>query len=92
MSAKKVRLKTMDSVYQEQILDHFHNPRNSGTLKSATHTADAKNPACGDKLHMELFVKNDTIEDIMFSGEGCAISQAAASLLTEQIKKQKVSF
>ncbi len=76
------------SLYQDCILDHYRNPRNHGTLLRATHRASTNNPVCGDKLQMDLIVKNDIIEDARFSGAGCAISQASASLLTETLKKK----
>lgn len=78
------------SIYQNLILDHYRNPRNQGELKSHTHTAEANNPTCGDKLGMQILVKNDTIAEVSFSGSGCAISQASASLLTEYIKGKPV--
>lgn len=78
------------SLYQDLILDHYRNPRNQGELKGATHEAEASNPTCGDKLGMQIFVKNDIIEGVKFSGSGCAISQASASLLTETIKGKSV--
>lgn len=78
------------SLYQDLILDHYRNPRNHGTLASATHSAQANNPTCGDRLQMDIIVKNDIIEDVKFSGSGCAISQASASLLTESVKKRTV--
>lgn len=79
------------SIYQELILDHYRNPRNYGDLKNATHSAETNNPTCGDKLEMQILVKNGTIENVRFSGSGCAISQASASLLTEAIKKKPVA-
>lgn len=78
------------SLYQDLILDHYRNPRNQGVLKGATHSADASNLSCGDKLRIDIIVKNDMIEDVRFSGSGCAISQASASLLTESIKKMTI--
>ncbi|HCJ45923.1 MAG: SUF system NifU family Fe-S cluster assembly protein [Candidatus Moranbacteria bacterium] len=78
------------SLYQDLILDHYRNPRNQGTLKNATHSADAANLSCGDKLHIDIIVKNDIIEEVKFSGSGCAISQSSASLLTEHIRKHTV--
>lgn len=78
------------SIYQELILDHYRNPRNYGVLLNATHHAEASNPVCGDKLQMDIIIKNDIIEDVQFSGAGCAISQASASLLTEYVKKKSV--
>jgi nitrogen fixation NifU-like protein len=74
------------SIYQDLILDHYRNPRNQGELKNATHSAKASNPTCGDTLGMQILVKNDIIGDVRFSGSGCAISQASASLLTEHVK------
>jgi len=74
------------SLYQDLILDHYRNPRNAGTLPHPTGSADAINLSCGDKLHMDIALKNDKILDIRFSGSGCAISLAAASLLTEHVK------
>lgn len=79
------------SLYQDLILDHYRNPRNQGRLAKATHHAEANNPTCGDKLQMDILVKNDIIEDVRFSGSGCAISQASASLLTEYVKKKPVT-
>lgn len=79
------------SLYQETILDHYRNPRNFGSLAKATHQADVLNPTCGDKLRMDIIVKNDTIEDIRFSGAGCAISLASASLLTEKVEKMPIA-
>jgi len=78
------------SLYQEVILDHYRNPRNQGNIKNATHSAHASNISCGDKLHIDIIVKNDIIEDVRFLGSGCAISQASASLLTETIKKMPI--
>ncbi len=79
------------SLYQDLILDHYRNPRNHGSLENPTHRGEAKNPTCGDELHMDIQVKNDTIVDVGFTGAGCAISQASASLLTEHVKGRKVS-
>lgn len=76
------------SLYQNLILDHYRNPRNHGVLKKATHHGIGNNPTCGDTLQMDIIVKNDIIEDVKFSGAGCAISQASASLLTEYVKKK----
>lgn len=78
------------SIYQDLILDHYRNPRNQGILKDATHSAEAANLSCGDKLHIDIIIKNDIIEDVRFSGSGCAISQASASLLTESVKKMPI--
>ena len=80
----------MDDFYRDFILDHYRNPRNFGHLASATATAEDINPLCGDEIRMELDVKNGVVGDVRFSGKGCAISQASASMLTEEIKGMKV--
>ena len=77
----------MDDFYKEYILDHYRNPRNFGHLEKPTAVAEDLNPLCGDKIKMELLVGADgKIADVRFSGKGCAISQASASMLTESIK------
>lgn len=79
------------SVYQDFIIDHYRNPRNYGTLKNPTGHAEIFNPSCGDKLQMDIIVKNDIIQDVKFSGSGCAISQASASLLTDFVKGKRLT-
>ncbi|HEV8021345.1 MAG TPA: SUF system NifU family Fe-S cluster assembly protein [Candidatus Lustribacter sp.] len=77
----------MDDFYKEYILDHYRNPRNFGHLDNPTAKAEDLNPLCGDKIAMELLVGPDgKIADVRFTGKGCAISQASASMLTESIK------
>ena len=77
----------MDDFYKEYILDHYRNPRNFGHLDHPTAVAEDLNPLCGDKIQMELLVGDDgKISDVRFSGKGCAISQASASMLTESLK------
>jgi nitrogen fixation NifU-like protein len=77
----------MDDFYKEYILDHYRNPRNFGHLDNPTAVAEDLNPLCGDKIQMELSVGADgKIDDVRFSGKGCAISQASASMLTETLK------
>lgn len=79
------------TLYQDQILDHYRNPRNYGSLHRPTHQADARNPTCGDSLHMDIIVQNDTITHVKFTGSGCAISQASASLLSEELRGKRVA-
>lgn len=77
----------MDDFYRENILDHYRDPRNSGTLDNATHTHEEHNPLCGDVIRIDLHVNEDNvIDEIAFEGRGCAISQASASMLTEMIQ------
>ena len=74
-------------LYQEIVLDHGKNPRNKNKLKSFNKEAKGHNPLCGDKIHIFLKLDNDKkVEDISFEGEGCAISIASASIMTETIK------
>jgi len=73
----------MDSIYKEEIIDHYKNPRNFGNLDAADVHVEANNPLCGDRLSMDLHLKDGVVEDVRFSGRGCAISQASASMLTE---------
>lgn len=77
----------MDDFYKENILDHYRNPRNAGTLEDATHTHEENNPLCGDVIRIDLHVNADNVIDkVAFQGKGCAISQASASMLTEMIE------
>lgn len=77
----------MDDFYKENILDHYRHPRNAGHLENPTHTHKEHNPLCGDIIQMDLHVNDDNIIDrVAFSGRGCAISQASASMLTEMIE------
>lgn len=76
----------MDDLYREVILDHYRNPRNKGVLDDPSHTFQDDNPLCGDRIRIDLLVNDkDIIEQVRFSGEGCAISQASASMLTEML-------
>ena len=75
----------MADIYREQILDHSRHPRNFGTLENADITYEDTNPLCGDRVRIDVKVADGKIADIKFSGRGCAISQAAASMLTEMM-------
>lgn len=77
---------TAEELYQEIILDHYRNPQNYGTLREANAEASDVNPLCGDVISMTLKINGEKIEDVRFTGAGCAISQATASMLTEEIK------
>ena len=83
----------LKELYQEIILDHGKNPRNKGKCEGYTNDAKAHNPLCGDKIHIYLKLNNEKkIEDLSFVGEGCAISLASASILTELTKGKDLSF
>jgi nitrogen fixation NifU-like protein len=91
-AATALKADELRELYRELILDHARHPRHFGKLQSATHTASGINPLCGDRL--EIFLKLDDgkrIEDASFEGEGCAISVASASLLTDTVIGMQVS-
>jgi nitrogen fixation NifU-like protein len=80
----------MRELYQATILDHNKRPRNTGRVERADGEADGHNPLCGDKLHVSLRRGADgAIEDVRFEGEGCAISRASASLMTEAVRGRR---
>ena len=77
----------LEELYQEVILDHARRPRNFGELADATVTVHGDNPACGDEIHLRLRLDRDgTLQDVKFTGHGCAISQASASMMTTKLK------
>jgi nitrogen fixation NifU-like protein len=81
----------MDQLYREQILEHYKKPRNWGELDDPDFEFEDNNPLCGDVLKVQLKVDDaGVVEDLRFSGAGCAISQAAASLVSEEIRGMKV--
>ena len=83
----------LKELYQEIILDHGKNPRNKGKCTGYNHDAKAHNPLCGDKIHVYLKInKDNNIADISFEGEGCAISLASASILTDTIKGKDLNL
>lgn len=71
------------NMYREHILDHYQHPRNRGPLAGADVTVEEANPVCGDRLKLMYKLEGDRVSELKFEGEGCAISQAAASMLTE---------
>lgn len=76
----------LDALYQEVILDHNRRPRNFHPMEHASCSADGKNPNCGDQLTVWLKVEDDRVADVSFQGQGCAISKASASMMTDAIK------
>jgi nitrogen fixation NifU-like protein len=77
-----------DQMYREVILDHYKNPRGHGLIEDADATAEGQNPLCGDEvsIYVAFGEDGDTIDEVKFSGRGCAISQAATSMLTELVR------
>ena len=76
----------MDDLYRDYILEHYRRPHNFGQLDGATTSQEGANPLCGDRITMQLRVRGGVIDGVGFTGRGCAISQASASLLTDEIK------
>ena len=76
----------LDSLYREVILDHYKNPRGHGVIDGADAEAEGQNPLCGDEVSIAVAFDGDTIADVKFQGRGCAISQAATSMLMDMVK------
>jgi nitrogen fixation NifU-like protein len=76
----------LSELYQQVILDHNKKPRNFRKLESANHSAEGFNPLCGDQLTVYLNLEDDAVKEISFEGSGCAISKAAASMMTQAVK------
>jgi nitrogen fixation protein NifU and related proteins len=81
----------MDDLYRDYILEHYRRPHNFGVLDAPTATYEGSNPLCGDRITMMLKVEDGLVKDVAFTGRGCAISQASASLLTDEIRGKAVS-
>jgi nitrogen fixation NifU-like protein len=79
-----------DQLYREVILDHYKNPRGHGVIEDADAQAEGQNPLCGDEVAIFVALDGDKIEDVRFRGRGCAISQAATSMLIELVKGRTV--
>ncbi len=80
------------SLYQDEIMDHYRNPRNFGCKNCESNASShMHNPSCGDKIIIHANIKNDTVSDVCFEGFGCALSTASASLLTEFVKGKTIS-
>jgi nitrogen fixation protein NifU and related proteins len=80
----------VEDLYREHILDHYKNPRNRGVIEHPDLTFQDSNPLCGDELRIDMKVAEGVVTDVKFSGNGCSISQAAASMLTERIMGKRV--
>ena len=74
-----------EEMYKEIILDHYKNPRNKGVFPDAEVSAEDYNPVCGDRIRIDIMIVDDKVSDVKFDGEGCAISQASASILTDML-------
>ena len=80
----------MDDLYRDYILEHYRRPHNFGVIEEPSATYEGANPLCGDRITMQLGVKDGIVEQVGFTGRGCAISQASASLLTDEVKGKPI--
>jgi len=76
----------LNSLYQQLILEHYRKPRNRGELPDHTVEVHMRNPTCGDEVVLQLRIADDTVEEARFSGQGCSISQASISMMTQLVK------
>jgi len=81
----------MDDLYRDYILEHYRHPHNFGVLEAPTASYEGANPLCGDRITMMLGIRDGRVAEVGFTGRGCAISQASASLLTDEIKGKPVA-
>jgi nitrogen fixation NifU-like protein len=81
----------MDDLYRDYILEHYRRPHNFGVLEAPTSSYEGSNPLCGDRITMMLGVRDGVVAEVAFTGRGCAISQASASLLTDEVKGKPVA-
>jgi nitrogen fixation protein NifU and related proteins len=80
----------LDQLYRQVIMDHYKNPRNKGSLEDGSFTIDMNNPTCGDRIHLTLKVEDGVVQDAKFDGEGCSISMASASMMTQIVKGKEI--
>lgn len=81
----------LDDLYQDLILDHYKNRRNRGSLAAPSIAVDHNNPLCGDQVHLEVLIDGPLLADLAYTGEGCSISQASASMMSEAVKGHSTS-
>src|SRR3954447_18731264 len=80
----------MDDLYRDYILEHYRRPHNFGTMEDATASYEGANPLCGDRITLQLRVRDGVLDGVAFTGRGCAISQASASLLTDEVEGKPI--
>src|SRR5690606_6963569 len=80
----------LDQLYRRVIMDHYKTPRNKGTLENENVKIDMNNPTCGDRIQLTLQVEDGIVKDAKFDGEGCSISMASASMMTQAVKGKDV--
>ncbi|HEX5417445.1 MAG TPA: SUF system NifU family Fe-S cluster assembly protein [Chloroflexota bacterium] len=84
-------MSALDELYREVILEHYKSPRNRGRLDQPDVATRGKNPLCGDEIEISLAFDGDKVRDVRFTGRGCSISQASASMLTEAVKGKTIA-
>lgn len=80
----------LDTLYRQVILDHYKNPRNRGHFDDDSLTIEMNNPSCGDRIYLQFKLDGNIVEDVKFTGEGCSISIASASMMTQAIKGKTI--
>ncbi len=80
----------LDTLYRQVIMDHYKHPRNRGEFEDESMTIEMNNPTCGDRIFLQFQLDGDVVEDIKFTGEGCSISLASASMMTQAVKGKKI--
>lgn len=80
----------LDQLYRSVIMDHYKNPRNKGVIEENSITIDMNNPTCGDVIHLTLQIDDGIVQNAKFEGDGCSISMASASMMTQIVKGKKV--
>ncbi|MHB1681797.1 MAG: Fe-S cluster assembly sulfur transfer protein SufU [Bacilli bacterium] len=81
----------LDDLYRQVIMDHYQHPRNQGSIGGETLSIDLKNPTCGDEITLQMKIEDGLVTDVRFTGTGCSISLASASMMTEAIKGKPVA-
>jgi nitrogen fixation NifU-like protein len=76
----------LETLYRQVIMDHYKRPRNKGVLQDGSLTVDMNNPTCGDRIRLTMKIDGGKVDDVKFEGEGCSISMASASMMTEAIR------
>ncbi|MBB6633832.1 Fe-S cluster assembly sulfur transfer protein SufU [Cohnella thailandensis] len=76
----------LDDLYRRVIMDHYKNPRNRGALEDGSVTVNLNNPTCGDRISLQLNIEDGIVKNAKFTGEGCSISMASASMMTDAVK------
>lgn len=80
----------LDQLYRSVIMDHYKTPRNKGVIESSSVTVDMNNPTCGDVIHLTMQIEDGTVKEAKFEGDGCSISMASASMMTQMIKGKSI--